>query len=129
MPATLTPDQLKAALSAEQINAARDEGRDIGDELDPITEAITAACATVDAYCAGWIPAAARHTGWARDLAAWYVAKRLTQPTEAQTAARDRALKELEDLRDGKFPQTPRDTTATATQGQVIFGGKTNILS
>lgn len=129
MPATLTSDQLKAALSAEQINAARDEGLDVGDTVDPITEAITTACATVDAYCAGWLPEAARLTGWARDLAAWHVAKRLTLPTEPQTAARERALKELEDLRDGKFPQTPRDTAATATQGKVISGGKTNIFS
>jgi hypothetical protein len=128
MPATLTIDQLKAALTADQIAAAQSEGLEPQDNVDPVAEEIGAAIARVDAYCAGYLPAAALLTGWARDLAAWHVAKRLTLPTEAQTSARDRALKELEDLRDGKFPQIPRDTAATATQGKVEFGGKTKIL-
>lgn len=128
MPATLTVNQLKAALSAEQIAAARDEGLAPGDTVDPVAESITTALAAVDFYCEGWLPPAARLTGWACDIAAWQVAKRLTLPTEAQTQAHDRALKELEDLRDGKFPQTPRDGSATATLGKVLAGGKTKIM-
>ena len=128
MPATLTETQLKAALSAEQIIAAREEGLEVGDTINPVAEEITAALARVDYYCKGWLPAAALLTGWARDIAAWHVAKRLTLPTDPQTKAYERALKELEDLRDGKAPQTPRDPSATATQGQVSFGGKNKIL-
>lgn len=128
MPATLTETQLKAALSAEQIAAARDEGLDAGDTINPVAEEISAALARVDYYAKGWLPAAALLTGWARDIAAWHVAKRLTLPTEPQTKAYERALKELEDLSDGKSPQTPRDPAATATQGKVSYGGKENIL-
>lgn len=128
MPTLLTAEHLLAALSAEQIAAARTEGLAPTDTLDPVVEAVLTACAVVDFYSAGWLPATARLTGWACDLAAWQIAKRLTEPTEAQTAARTRTLRELEELRDGKFPQTPRDPSATATPGKVLSGGKPKIL-
>lgn len=128
MPTTLTDADLLAALPAELLAAARREGLEPGSTLDPVAEAILTACAVVDFYCAGWLPSAARLTGWACDLAAWQIAKRLTEPTKNQTEARSRTLKELEDLRDGKFPQTPRASVAPALLGKVSHGSRPNIL-
>ena len=128
MPATLTDAQLKSALTNEQIVAARTKGLAPGDTVDTVGEEIAAACAKVDAYTAGWLPAAALTTGWARDLAAWHVAKRLGAPTDSQTKAKERAEKELEDVRDGKFPGIARDTASEASAGKIAHGGKKNIL-
>jgi hypothetical protein len=126
---TLTDAQLKAALSNEQIVAARTKGLAEGDLTDPVAEEISAACAKVDAYTAGWLPAPALRTAWARDLAAWHVAKRLGSPTESQTEAKTRAEKELEDVRDAKFPGIPRDPSAEpASSGKVLHGGNRKII-
>lgn len=128
MATTLTDSQLKAALTNEQIVAARTKGLAVGDTTDPVAEEISAACAKVDAYAAGWLPADGLLTAWARDLAAWHVAKRLDTPTEAQTKAKERAEKELEDLRDGKFKGIERDPAAAAGTGKVASGGRTKVL-
>ncbi len=118
MSASLTASQLHAALSADQIAAARTVG--IGAEtIDPVAEEIAAALARVDAYCAGYAPAAALLTGWARDLAAWAVAKRVDTPNAAQKEARDRALLELEAVRDGKFSHLPRRRHHRRRQGPL----------
>lgn len=125
MPATLTASQLHAALSADQIAAARTVG--IGAEtLDPVAEEIAAACAKVDAYCAGYAVAAALLTGWARDLAAWAVAKRVDSPTAAQLSARDRALLELTEVRDGKFQHLA--AAATTAAAKVLSGSRDKVL-
>lgn len=124
MPATLTLTQLHAALSAEQI-AALDANAPTWDPAapDPITEEIAAAIAKVDTYAAGWSPAAAMLTAWARAIAAWEICKRLGIQNDGQKEARDRALKELEDLRGGLFAGVSR-----ATGGQVISGTRPNIF-
>jgi len=127
MPAALTDSQLKSALTNEQIVKARTRGVAEGDP-DPVAEEITAACAKVDAYTAGYLPPEALTTAWARDLAAWHIAKRLDTPTEAQTTAKQRAESELEALRDGKFPNMPRDPDAPATTGKVSSGSRTKVL-
>lgn len=131
MPTTLTPVQLNAALTSEQIGEARTRSLlpipDGETPTNPVAEEIAAACAKVDTYTAGWIIPAPLATGYARDIAAFQVAKRLGKPTEDQQKAYDRALKELEDIRDGKFPNLVRDTTTTAT-GKVRGGTRPNIL-
>jgi hypothetical protein len=125
VPATLTAAQLQSALLAGQIDAARTLGMEAADSFDPVAEEIAAACARVDAYAAGWLPGAALLTGWSRDIAAWSLAKRLGEPSASQTAARDRALKELEDLRDGKFRRVPRDGGASPAGASLLaYGGR-----
>lgn len=128
MPANLTDSQLKAALTNEQILKARTQGLADGDTVDPVAEEISAATAKVDAYTAGWIVPDGLTTGWARDLAAWHVAKRLDTPTEAQTKAKERAETELEAVRDGKFTGLARDAEAAGATGKVKHGSRTNIL-
>lgn len=128
MAATLTDSQLKSALTNEQIVKARTRGLAEGDTIDPVAEEIAAACAKVDTFAAGWLPGAGMLTGWARDLAAWHVAKRLDTPTEAQTKAKERAERELEDLRDGKFSGIERDPDATAGAGKVKHGSRDKVL-
>ncbi len=120
MSAVLTASQLKSALTAEQLAAARSKGLQPGD-LDPVAEEITAALAKVDTYAAGRTVAAGLLTGWARDIAAHQVAKRLGSANEDQIRAYERALKELEDLRDGKFANL-------TTTGKVLYGGREKIL-
>lgn len=128
MATSLTEAQLKSALTDDQMVKARTRGLAEGDTIDPVAEEITAACAKVDTFAAGWVAPAAMLTGWARDLAAWHVAKRLDVPTEAQTKAKERAEKELEDLRDGKFPDLARAASGTSGAGQVIHGGRDKVL-
>jgi len=128
MPATLTDSQLKAALTNEQIVAARTKGLAVGDTVDPVAEEIAAALAKVDTYAAGWLPNAGLLTSWARDIAAWHVAKRLDTPTESQKEAKERAEKELEELRDGKFVGVPRDPAAAAQTGKVSKGSREKII-
>jgi len=128
MPATLTEQQLKSALTNEQIVRARTRGLDEGDTVDPVAEEIEAACAKVDTYAAGWIVAAALTTAWARALAAWEVAKRLDTPTPSQKEAKERAERELEDLRDGKFPGIERSPDAAPGAGKVKSGGRDKVL-
>lgn len=128
MATSLTEAQLKSALTDDQMVKARTRGLAEGDTIDPVAEEITAACAKVDTFAAGWIPPDAMLTGWARDLAAWHVAKRLDVPTESQTKAKERAEKELEDLRDGKFPDLARAAAGTSGAGQVIHGGRDKVL-
>jgi hypothetical protein len=128
MPATLSEQQLKAALTNEQITAARTKGLAAGDTVNPVAEEIATACARVDAYTAGWLVSPGLLTGWARDLAAWHVAKRLDTPTEAQTKAKERAEKELEDVRDAKFPGLARDPAAAGASGKVASGGRAKVL-
>lgn len=134
MPATLTLLQLNSALTAEQITKTRTASllpAEAGvPAFDPAAEEIAAALAKVDTYVAGWIVAPALLTGYARDLAAWHLAKRIGKPTEDQDTAKDRALKELEDIRDGKFPGLQRDPATTATpSGKIKGGSKPNILT
>lgn len=128
MATTLTDSQLKSALTNEQIVKARTRGLAEGDTIDPVAEEIGAACAKVDTYAAGWVVPAAMLTGWAREIAAWQVAKRLDSPTEAQTSAKERAEKELEDLRDGKFTGIDRAPEAAAGKGKVKSGGRDKVL-
>lgn len=134
MPTTLTLHQLNAALTSEQIGKVRTDRLlpppDSGPPPpDPAQEEIAAACAKVDTYISGWIVPDALATGYARDLAAWHLAKRLGKPTDEQDAAKDRALKELEDIRDGKFPGLQRDPNATPPEGKVRGGSRKNILT
>lgn len=128
MSATLTDSQLKSALTNEQIVKARTRGLADGDTVDPVDEEILAALAKVDAYAAGWVVPAGLLTAWARDLAAWHVAKRLDTPTDPQKTAKERAEKELEDLRDGKFPGIPRDEDAPTGTGKVKHGTREKVL-
>jgi len=128
MPATLSDSQLKSALTNDQIVKARTRGLAEGDTIDPVAEEIAAACEKVDAFTAGWLVSAGLLTAWARDLAAWHVAKRLDTPTEAQTTAKERAEKELEDVRDGKFTGIERAPDATAGAGKVKTGSRDKIL-
>lgn len=128
MATTLTDSQLKSALTNEQIVKARTKGLAEGDVVDPVAEEIAAACAKVDTYAAGWLVGTGMLTGWARDLAAWHVAKRLDNPTEAQTKAKERAEKELEDLRDGKFSGIAREPEAETGKGKVKSGGRDKVL-
>jgi hypothetical protein len=131
--ATLTIYQLNAALTSDQIGRIRTEklipppgGGPI--PPDPVQEEIAAACAKVDTYTAGWIVPEALLTGYARDIAAWHLAKRLGKPTEEQTAAKDRALKELEDIRDGKFPGLiPAPPTTPPAPAKIQGGSRPKI--
>ena len=124
--ATLTVPQLKAALTNEQIVAARSKGLSAGETVDPVQEEIDAALAKVDTYAAGYEVPAGLLTGWARELAAHNVAKRLGTPTEDQVRTFDRTNKELEDLRDGKFPNIPR--VAPPSGGKVVSGGRDKVI-
>ena len=126
MSATLTESPLKSALTNEQIVATRAKGLLPGD-ADPVEEEILTALAKVDTYAAGYDVPAGLLTGWAREIAAHNVAKRLGSPTEDQVRTFERANKELEDLRDGKFPNIARTTTA-ATTGRVSHGTRTKVL-
>lgn len=126
MATTLSESQLKAALTNEQIVKARTKGLAEGDTINPVAEEINAACARVDAFCAGYLPSAALTTGWARSLCAWEVAKRLDTPTDAQTKAKERAEKELEDVRDGKFKGIACDTSAGT--GKVASGSRPKVV-
>jgi hypothetical protein len=125
MSATLTESQLKSALTNEQIVAAKTKGLAEGDTVDPVAEEIAAAIAKVDTYAAGYVVNPGLLTGWSRDLAAHNVAKRLGTPTDRQVATFERANKELEELRDGKFKNIPR--VPGTSSGKVASGGKPKI--
>lgn len=117
----LTEAQLLSALTKPQIAAARKEFAD--GEPDPIAEEIAAAAAKVEAYTAGRDLPPALRTGYARDLAAHQVAKRVGKATPDQVRAYERALRELEDWRDGAFDR------AAGADGGVAGGSKPNILT
>ena len=123
MPATLEISQLKAALTAKQISAAQTKGLQPGDP-DPVAEEISAALAKVDTYAAGYDVLPGLLTGWARDVACHQVAKRLGVVTDDQVRSYERANKELEDLRDGKFPNIPRLDSA----GKVLSGSRPKVI-
>ncbi|MEO5915564.1 MAG: hypothetical protein ABIS50_15125 [Luteolibacter sp.] len=126
MSATLTVPQLKSALTNDQIVKARTTGIGEGETIDVVAEEITAACAKVDTYCAGYVVPEGLTTGWARELAAHNVAKRLGTPTPDQVRTFERTNTELEDLRDGKFPNIAK--VAGATAGKVISGSRPKVL-
>ena len=126
MSATLTVPQLKAALTNEQIVAARTKGVSAADTVDPVEEEIAAALAKVDTYAAGYEVPPGLLTGWARELAAHNVAKRLGTPTADQIRTFERTLKELEDLRDGKFANIPR--IAGPSAGKVASGSRDKVI-
>lgn len=125
MSASLTDQRLKSALTNEQIVAARTRGTSAADTSDPVQEEITAACAKVDTFAAGYSVSADMLTGWACALAAHEVAKRLGTPTADQVRTYERANKELEDLRDGKFKNIPK---TDASSGKVISGSRAKVL-
>ena len=125
MPTTLTAVQLKSVLTNEQILQARTRGTSAADSLDPVQEEIEAASVKVDTFAAGYNVPAGMLTGWARTLAAHAVAARIGTPTEDQVRLFDQTNKELEDLRDGKFLNSPKTGTTT---GKVAHGGRPNIL-
>lgn len=125
MPATLTESQLKSALTNEQITRSKTKMGE-GESLDPVAEEISAALAKVDTFTAGYEIHASLLTGWTRDIAAFQVAKRLDTPTEHQVKAYDRALKELEDVRDGKFTNATKIPSASA--GKVLTGSRPKVL-
>ena len=124
--ATLTVPQLKAALTNEQIVAARTKGVSAAETIDPVAEEIAAALAKVDTYAAGFDVPEGMLTGWAREIAAHGVAKRLGTPTADQVRTYERANKELEDLRDGKFSNIPR--IAGASSGKVASGSRDKVI-
>lgn len=126
MSATLTVSQLKATLTNEQIVAARTKGVSAADTLDPVQEEINAAIAKVDTYAAGFTVPPGLLTSWARDLAGHNVAKRLGTPTADQIRVYERANKELEDLRDGKFANIPR--LASPSAGKVASGSRAKVI-
>lgn len=115
MATTLTVSQLRSALTADQVSQASTKGVSAGD--DPVAEEIAAACAKVDFYTSGHTVPDALATGYARDIAAHQVAKRLGSATDDQVRAYERALKELEDIRDGKFGSAVGTSSAA-----MIFG-------
>lgn len=125
MAATLTDTRLKSALTNEQIVAARTRGTSAADASDPVQEEIAAACAKVDTFASGYTVPAGMLTAWAADLAAHNVAKRLGTPTADQVRTYERANKELEDLRDGKFKNIPK---VDGSSGKVISGGRAKVL-
>ena len=125
MPATLTDSQLKAALTNEQIVKARTKGIGEDETIDVVAEEIATACSKVDTFCSGYIVAAGTLTGWARDLCAFAVAKRLDTPTDSQKVAYETANSDIKDVRDGKFPNLEK--VAGATSGKVASGGKKQI--
>jgi hypothetical protein len=124
--ATLTVPQLKAALTNEQIVAARTKGVSAADTVDPVAEEIATALAKVDTYSAGYDVPAGLLTGWSREIAAHNVAKRLGTPTADQVRTFERTNKELEDLRDGKFPNIPR--IAAPSSGKVASGSREKVI-
>lgn len=127
MPATLTESQLYSALTQEHMEAVRSHWPVTATaEPDPIAEEIAAACARVDAYTAGWAPAAALLTAWARDIAVWHVLKRLELVTDAHSQAKDTALEELKAVSEGKFPGVAR--TETPITGTVAHGTREKII-
>lgn len=100
MPALLTISDLLGAIPAGQladVSASAPAGE------DPVTVIMLHACATVDGYVGRHMVPAGMMTRWARDLAAYDVAKLLDKPTDAQRVARDTALAALAEVRDGKF--------------------------
>ena len=117
----LSEAQLLSALTKPQIASARKEFDE--EDVDPIAEEIGAAVAKVQAYTAGRDVPAALLTGYARDLSAHQVAKRVGKATPDQVRAYERALKELEDWRDGAFDR------AAGADGGVAGGSKPNILT
>ena len=129
MAATLTTNQLYAALTAEQIAALEANPPSTPGAPDAVAEEISAALSRVDTYTAGWLPSAALTTSWARALAAWEVCKRLGIQSDGQKEARDRTLKELEEVRDGKFTGIAADTATPPAGSRVSYGGGTNIFS
>ena len=124
MPATLTTAQLTAAFTAEQYAAVLDNPPPDKSSDEAMADETAAALARVDSYCAGWTVPAALLTGWARDITAWHVLKRLNLASAEQTAAKDRALIELAEVRDAKFP----GITRAAGSGTVLCGGRTRVL-
>lgn len=126
MPATLTEAQVFSALTQPQMEAVRSHWPITGDEPNPVTEEIAAATARVDAYTAGWNPAAALLSAWARDLAVWHILKRLDLATENHDKARETALEELKAVSEGKFPGIAR--TATPVTGNVAHGTREKII-
>ncbi len=121
----LTDLQLKSALTNEQIVTARTKSILPGDP-DPVQEEINAAVAKVETYTGGYIVSPFLLTGYARDIAAHQVAKRLSTTTDSQVRAFDRALKEIEDIRDGKFPNLK--PAPGAASGKVLHGGRGKVI-
>lgn len=123
----LTLTQLNTALTNEQIAQARTQGVTEGAE-DPAAEEIAGAISKVETYTAGYTLPGPWATNLARALAAHNLATRLGKPTEDQVRIFDRANKELEDIRDGKFPNLVKDPEGIGSTGKVRSGSRRNIL-
>jgi len=123
----LTVTQLNTALTNEQIAEARTAGVAEG-APDPAAEEIAGAIAKVSSYTAGYTLPGPWGTNLARALAAHNLASRLGKPTGDQVRIFERANKELEDIRDGKFPNLEKDPEHAGATGKVVSGTRRNIL-
>lgn len=75
--------------------------------VDPLGTAVTEATATVSMYSSRYVLEEAMWRRLMRPLAIWHLYSLIGQVPEAHQKARDAAIEELKEIRDGKFPLTP----------------------
>lgn len=118
----LTESALLGALTASQLEDIRKQAP-AGE--DPVNENVMSACAKVDAYCQGRDVPGPLMTGWARDIAVFYLTKLLHKTTDDARTAYENALKELQAVQAGTFRFA---SSASNHAGAIAYGSKKRII-
>lgn len=80
----------------------------IDGDPDPVTAAIGRAQATVVRYTERYRLPEEQEKGYVRDLALYFCQPRLQEIPPKRQKAYDQTMRELRDIRDGKFPDLPQ---------------------
>jgi hypothetical protein len=91
-------DRELTALTAKLIHAG---------DADPVSAAIARAQMTVERYTARYTLDSDTEKGFIRDLTLYYLYSRVTDAPPNRLTAYEQSLREMRDIRDGKYPNLP----------------------
>lgn len=126
MPNTLTEDDLLADISREELDGIAGELVQQGDP-DPVTTTLAEQAQKVEDYTLRYNVPEARFKRLGRALVLWELYARLGEIPKKRQLKYEEAMKELKDIRDGKFPDLALEDPAPEglPDSQSGWGSKT----
>lgn len=106
MPVSFTRTDLLGEISDRELTTLVNHVLHAGD-TDPETAAIARAQSTVDRYAARYALDDDTRKNFLRDLTLYYLCARVADVPANRQSAYDETMRELRDIRDGKYPDLP----------------------
>lgn len=107
MAVPFTRDDLLADISDKELTTLTTKLVNDGDPA-PVDTAIARAAAVVTRYTERYVLPAEQENGYVRDLALFFINPRLQAIPEKRQKAYDNTMRELREIRDGKFKDLPQ---------------------